>query len=780
MKIAALFLSPKTMRALSFIILSCILIVFGPAVSLAQDAALVVSDTETVFAPDPGASAQCAAFPYSSVKPCISTTFFGLYTTAGICTGPGVCTATAITPMATVGIGAISSVINGVVQIGIRAFSGGGTTGSSYPTTATSPYGCTGTRYISPTPTADPCGVYIPTTPTTNPSLGLTPPPGSGTTTGGPTTATLSVVPTSGPAPLKVTFTVTDTTTSCTHQAVMLSAGDGTDAVVALPAMAACRTLSPVTLTYTYKTAGTYTATITTASNPVCAQPPMPTCPSGLYCAQVMPQPRTYPSLAAMRADNATYVRDGQCEGGATTSASTQQVLQSVTILVGGTATTSNGSASLSVVPTSGPAPLKVTFTVTDTTTSCPRSAILLSAGDGSNPVTALPAAAQCTGTAPAQFSYTYTKAGTYTATLINQDTQQVLQSATVTVGGTASPATDRTMATLSVAPASGPAPLNVSFTVTDISTSCPRSAVVLSAGDGSNSVTALPATITCIGVTPAVLNYTYRNAGTFTVSIGNANTKQVFQTATVTVSPGSTVTATVPPLSVAYTTPTSGTVNVSSSLLNLTNNVAKPHTVPSGTWGDIQADASGVTITAGGHDTDGRTGIGGFYGYDTVPGVQPQDLARQMCAARPWRSSSATATIPPSFYDSICTARGYNAAAVPNSSAPSSAAVKASPKTSAATSTGPAGPVAIIVPAKVYITAVPSSVKIGSRTSIFWNAVGVKSCLVTSPDGSFKENKLSGAASTVALTGETVFSIVCIKPDDSQVSNYARVKIAI
>src|SRR3989344_2596467 len=62
------------------------------------------------------------------------------------------------------------------------------------------------------------------------------------------------------------------------------------------------------------------------------------------------------------------------------------------------------------------------------------------------------------------------------------------------------------------------------------VSTSCPRSEIILSAGDGSAPVTALPATVTCIGITPAVLNYTYRNAGTFTAFIGNASNKQVLK----------------------------------------------------------------------------------------------------------------------------------------------------------------------------------------------------------------------------------------------------------
>ncbi|MDO8521867.1 MAG: hypothetical protein Q7S08_01105 [bacterium] len=713
------FLSIKSRRMLSLAILASLFGLFSPP--------LVTYATEPVSLIINQVGGETITQAFTPVADVVNKVCTGsnpgapCYTPTGvigICVYVGTCKAQSFLDLygkqATVGLGIVTTILG----LAKSLFPTSPTTGNTLnPYTTTNPYGCTGTRYISPTPTNDPCGVYIPITTTKDPNINLNP-IGGGTTTVGPVTASLTVVPTSGAAPLAVTFTVTDTSTSCMHGAVSISAGDGTPSATAIPATTSCTGRTPQILTYTYKTPGTYNATITDVS--------------------------------------------------------TQKILQSVSVTVGGT-TSGVTSASLSVVPTSGAAPLKVTFTVTDTTTSCTHSAVMLSAGDGTNPVVALPAMAVCGALTPANFTYTYGTAGTYTATITNKDTQQILQSVIVTVGGTP---VDTTNATLTVTPTSGTAPLAVTFTVTDISTSCPRSAIVLSAGDGSAPVTALPATVTCIGITPAILNYTYRNAGTFTVAIGNANTQKVTQTATVTVLPGSAPATT--PLSVVYGTPTSGTVNVSSSLLNLTNPTVK-RTVQSGTWGDIQASASGVIITAGWHDTDGRTGVGGFYGYDAVPGVLPQALAGQLCASRPWGSSSATSIIPPSFFDSICTARGYKTTAT----APATPAATPKTTTSASSAKTPAKtatttPAAPVVPAKVYITAVPASVRIGSRTSIFWNAVGVKSCLITSPDGSFNGNTLYGAASTVALTGETVFSIVCIKPDDSQVTNFVKVKMAI
>jgi PKD repeat protein len=813
--------------------------------------------------PTPGAGAndQCTAVPFKYGTPCFTWKFFGTSFASGICTGAGICTATAVTPFGAIGAGAVSGTISGFINIGLKAFSGGGTTGSTIPSyTSVNPYGqatCTGTRYISPVQTNDPCGLYIPTTPINTNPIDLTNPGGGSTTidTNALISASLTVVPISGKAPLTVTFSVTDTSPSCGHPAIMLSAGDGTSAVVAIPATTAC-IKTPVTFTYTYGTAGTYSATLSNQATQQVIQTQIVTVTGstnpgtgtvGSVSLSVTPTsgsaplkvtftvtdttttcPRSGVDLSAGDGSTSVEAIPASSRCGAVSSEqftytytktgtynatiinkSTQQVIQTVVVTVGSGTLGDQTNATLNVLPTSGEAPLKVAFTVTDTTAVCPRSQIILSAGDGSNPVAALPGSTQCTRSDSVQFTYNYTTPGTYNATITNPNTAKVLHTAVVTVSppsGTATPPQDTTNANLTVVPAFGTAPLNVQFTVTDTSTSCPRSAIMLYAGDGSQSVTALPATVTCTGIAPVSFNYTYRNVGKFQAEIANANTKQVLRSVLVTVSPGNPDT-TVPPLTVTTPIDPRGTVNVSSSLLNLTNGTvntaaAPPpvrRTVQSGTWGDIQILASGVTITAGGHDTDGRTGVAGFYGYNTVPGVTPQDLAKQMCAARPWANSSATSIIPPSFYDSICTTRGYKAGtAAPASNtgsasgtssgskttAPSgtaSTATKASDtKTSAATSTKATTPATPPVPARVFITAVPASIRIGGRTSVFWNAVGVKSCLLTSPDGSFNAKTIYGAASTVALTGETIFSIVCIKPDESQISNYVRVRLAI
>lgn len=47
--------------------------------------------------------------------------------------------------------------------------------------------------------------------------------------------------------------------------------------------------------------------------NPICAQPPMPECPAGMACPQVMPQPKTYSNRCKMEAAGATFLSPGEC-----------------------------------------------------------------------------------------------------------------------------------------------------------------------------------------------------------------------------------------------------------------------------------------------------------------------------------------------------------------------------------------------------------------------------------------------------------------------------------
>lgn len=47
---------------------------------------------------------------------------------------------------------------------------------------------------------------------------------------------------------------------------------------------------------------------------PVCAQPPMPECPEGMMCAQVMPEPKTYANKCVMENEGAEFLYEGGCK----------------------------------------------------------------------------------------------------------------------------------------------------------------------------------------------------------------------------------------------------------------------------------------------------------------------------------------------------------------------------------------------------------------------------------------------------------------------------------
>jgi hypothetical protein len=248
----------------------------------------------------------------------------------------------------------------------------------------------------------------------------------------------------------------------------------------------------------------------------------------------------------------------------------------------------------------------------------------------------------------------------------------------------------------------------------------------------------------------------------------------------------------------------TNGTAqNISGSLLgsvgtNTAHNIvsisAKPSGVESGTWGDIKATISGVTIIAGTHDSDGRAGTSAFYGYEPVAGIQPQTLARQMCSSRPWKDIADNAAAPPTFFDDICLARGYKTVVVPapatasttpginmtdgSEDVASSSILDTTSKETANTEKSLlSGPIFVATTPNIAIYAVPARVRIGSRSSIYWSAKGVISCVESSPDGNFSGDTLSGAASTVALYSNTEFTVTCVTPDGSSVSKSVTVE---
>lgn len=194
-----------------------------------------------------------------------------------------------------------------------------------------------------------------------------------------------------------------------------------------------------------------------------------------------------------------------------------------------------------------------------------------------------------------------------------------------------------------------------------------------------------------------------------------------------------------------------------------------------SGVSGDVQIFSTGGTILAGSVDTQGNSVTAGFYGSDVYTG-QPQGVIADLCRTRPWASNFLSYVLPPSFFDSLCSLRGYQVG-IPQPPAPTVTIVQT---VAAPVAPGPTTPTTPLIPPSVDIWAVPDSVPLGSRTSVFWTSQGVTSCSVTSPDGSFSQNSLSGGGSTVALTGATTFTISCLAPDGSHVTDLVTVNLSI
>lgn len=203
----------------------------------------------------------------------------------------------------------------------------------------------------------------------------------------------------------------------------------------------------------------------------------------------------------------------------------------------------------------------------------------------------------------------------------------------------------------------------------------------------------------------------------------------------------------------------------------------------PNGSPGDLQLGGNGATISSSNQDTRTNTAVSGFIGANATSGAGSQGVAAWMCRTRPWAGSIFSRIIPDSFFDSLCVRRGYQLGQPPPSKA-SAPVLTQTPvrarKSAPATAAKPVASTTPAVPPKVQIWAVPATVSIGSRTSVFWSTRGVASCTETSPDGSFNQNSLSGGASTVPLTAATTYTISCLTPDGTPVTDFFTVKMAI
>ncbi len=209
--------------------------------------------------------------------------------------------------------------------------------------------------------------------------------------------------------------------------------------------------------------------------------------------------------------------------------------------------------------------------------------------------------------------------------------------------------------------------------------------------------------------------------------------------------------------------------------------------TLQPGAYGDVKILENGTTIIAGVRNSNSE--VAGFFGLSGKNTQGSVTTVQRLCTARPWATNFLSFVIPPTFFDSLCTWRGYavgRPAATPPATTNTTTTktlpttnTKAQPK--GATTTPPVGTTTPNAPKpRVDIWASPATVPLGARTSIFWSTQNVQSCIETSPDGGFSHNSLQGGASTVPLTTPTTYTISCTGTDGKPYTDNVTVLIAI
>lgn len=192
-----------------------------------------------------------------------------------------------------------------------------------------------------------------------------------------------------------------------------------------------------------------------------------------------------------------------------------------------------------------------------------------------------------------------------------------------------------------------------------------------------------------------------------------------------------------------------------------------------SGLTGDVRLADAGATVLA--NLRQGITEVASFFGGGTFGGGSQSALTR-LCSSRPWSGGGFLASVmPDTFFDGLCRRAGYQVGAVTTTGTPSVSTITTQqPQTTPTVQQ----PQTNVIPPEADIWAEPPSVRLGARAYIFWTTKGVNTCTVTGP--SFFHNTLSGAASTVSISGASTFSIECTAPDGTKVTDSVTVNLAI
>ncbi len=216
---------------------------------------------------------------------------------------------------------------------------------------------------------------------------------------------------------------------------------------------------------------------------------------------------------------------------------------------------------------------------------------------------------------------------------------------------------------------------------------------------------------------------------------------------------------------------------NVTGTGSNTQTNTQTPTAGNQGLSGDLRVGNAGATIFA--NLREGLSEVAGFFGGSTGGASQALSAAGRLCSTRPWEGGFVGNVISPAFFDGICKLSGYQVGVVPQSQSGGTSNTLPTSSGGGGTNTAPIRPGFVSdVPPEADIWAEPSSVRLGTRTYIFWRAQGVASCEASGPN--FSQNSLSGGASTVPISGPTTFSIECLTGASTTISDSVTVQIAI
>ncbi len=414
-------------------------------------------------------------------------------------------------------------------------------------------------------------------------------------------------------------------------------------------------------------------------------------------------------------------------------------------------------SGGLVATPTDGAAPLTVAFAYTNGTTGCKTPTLLIDFGDGTSEQQPTHAATTCNAMTDTA-THVYTTEGQYAARLKSASTGEVRGGVNLIVGA----GTETTTEPLPNDPA------------TDTGTGGTNTG---GTGFGDTNTTTNTGTTGFTGTTLSNIGSTLFNTPLNNLGESGSVTGGTNSTGGSSSTGGSASTGG------SNSTGEGASLNFNSPQSIVQSIIQK--NLPPGAYGDVKILANGTTIIAGVREKNSE--VAGFYGTSATTGTGG---VAKLCSNRPWATNFLSFIIPASFFDSLCTWRGYTVgqkpaavvspAATTGTGTTKTNTVKTTVGGTKSTGTATTAPAVAPETARVDIWASPAVVPLGARTSIFWNTQGVTECIETSPDGSFTHSSLKGGASTVPLTQATTFTISCIAPNGAPITDTVTVQMAL